>query len=51
MPKVWHFFMKHWVAVYWVWIIIPFSIIGIWIATHEVLFRIERRRYQRASKP
>jgi len=50
MPNLWHFFTEHWLAVYWAWIILAFTIVGIWIGVHEILFRIERRRYQRQLK-
>ena len=51
MSDLWHFFITHWLVIFWVWIGLAFGIMGIWIGAHELLFRIERRRYRRASKP
>jgi len=51
MSEVWQFFISHWLAIFWVMILVPLVIVGVVKLVDEIRFRIERRRYRRSIKP
>lgn len=50
MAEIWHFFIRHWLGIFWSTIAAPLLVIGVMKMFDEVRFRIERRRYRVARK-
>lgn len=48
MSFIWDYFMAHWLAVWWIFIGGIILCGALTLAKDEILFRIERRRHQRA---